>query len=384
MKRFKGLFISCFLITGGVFSHAQGPVRDTPTGTALEQGLWWLYQLQYEHARKLFEQYSTANPKDPAGYFYKTAADWWQLAQEMDQPLPDIADRLITDYQDTVHVAGVILSSSTDPKELGRAALYSGGAEGLKGRWQVTDGQWVKAYFSGKHGHKLLKKAIEYDPTLYDAYLGLGIYDYYTDSLPGVQKVLAALLIHGDRVRGLQELQWAIEKGEHASVEARMFLIEIYTYHENHPEKGLEVAKELHREFPRSPAMHLAEIIDYYELKRWDEVTQHSTEFMEKSEKESPYYRNPGLYPAWYCLGVAALWGKHDIEHCAAYMNKILKHSPETSHWRTFANLRLGQVFDVQGKRDQAMDMYRTVLFRPDRWGSRDEARAYLKKPFQF
>ena len=83
--------------------------------------------------------------------------------------------------------------------------------------------------------------------------MGLGIYDYFTDTLSGVQAVLAYLLIHGDKARGLQELQTAIDKSEHARVEAEMFLIEIYTSEENTPEKALPLAPRFTKNFLHKP-----------------------------------------------------------------------------------------------------------------------------------
>src|SRR5258706_6165599 len=99
MKRFKVLLLLSLFLAGASAGGRAVVVRDEPTGDALDQGLWWLYQLQYGKARKLFDQYATSHPTDPTGYFYKTAADWWELAQEMDRPLPEVADRLIEDYQ---------------------------------------------------------------------------------------------------------------------------------------------------------------------------------------------------------------------------------------------------------------------------------------------
>jgi tetratricopeptide (TPR) repeat protein len=376
------VLLTAFWLPQTSFSHPR--VQDQPSGTALEQGLWWLYHLQYDQARKLFIQHTEANPKDPAGYFYKTAADWWQLAQQFDKDLPDIRARLEKDYQATVQVAEELLKSTDDPQIKAQACLYMGGAQGLKGRWLVTQKQWVKAYFLGKNGHKMLKRALKYDPTLYDAYLGLGIYDYFTDTLGGAQKVLAALLIRGDRQRGLKQLQWAIEKGQHARVEAMMFLIEIYTWEEDTPEKALPLAEALHREFPKSPAMYLAELIEYYELKRWDKVKTTAQDYLERSQQETPYYTRDGVFPAWYCLGIAALWGERDREKCGMYMDRILREDEPTSRWVTFAHLRRGQVYDLQGEREKALKSYKEVLSRPNFWGSHHEARTYLKQPFKF
>ena len=386
MKLFRAVFLIGPLMACQPGMLHGFNLKEQPPGTSLDQGLWWLYHLQYDQARKLFDQYTTANPNDPAGYFYKTAADWWQLAQQFDKNLPEIQHRMEMDYQDTVRVAEVLLSTTSekDVKTKGLACLYAGGAEGLQGRWLVTQKQWVSAYFMGKKGHKMLKRALAYDPTLYDAYLGLGIYDYFTDTLGGVQKVLAALLIHGDRKRGLQELQWAIDKGQHSRVEAMMFLIEIYTWEEHTPKLALPYAQALHKEFPKSPAMYLAEIIEHYELHDWETVWVQAKDYLEKSEHEDEYYPREGVYPAWYCLGVASLFGRHDPDTCLSYMQKIIDNPETSSRWVTFAYLRMGEVYDLKKDREKATKNYAEVLDRPDFWGSHHEAKANLKTPFAF
>ncbi|HVO33823.1 MAG TPA: hypothetical protein VMU17_07895, partial [Elusimicrobiota bacterium] len=282
----------------------------------------------------------------------------------------------------TTTIARTYLDAATTDNERAWAYLYWGGAEGLKGRWLVTQKEWVDAYFRGKAGAKYLRKAITYNPDLYDAYMGLGIYDYFTDTLSGVQAVLAALLIHGDRGRGLRELQLAIDKGQHARVEAMLFLTEIYTFEENTPDKALPLTQELRHEFPQSPAMHLAEIMTYYSLGQWDHVKIEAAIFLRQSEQETPYYSRLGIRPALYCLGVAALMGDRDAETCLRDMNQILEGGEDSSRWVTFAHLRRGQVYDLRGQRDQALAEYRRVLARADFWGSHKEAKIYVKEPY--
>ena len=181
----------------------------------------------------------------------------------------------------------------------------------------------MNAYFLGRRGNALLRKAIEFDPKLYDAYMGLGIYDYFTDTLPGVQGVLAALLIHGDKHRGLKELQWAIDKGNHARIEAMMFLIEIYTSEENTPDKALPLAEALRKEFPQSYVMHLTEATVLYQMKKWPEMVKEAQSLLEKSQSGVPYYSSEGVRPARYLLGLGALYGRHDLTLANAYMNQL-------------------------------------------------------------
>src|SRR3954465_14633860 len=78
---------------------------EPPPGDHISQGLWWLYQLQYDQSRKSFSDYIHSHPQDPLGYFYKTAADWWQLAQDLALEQPEIVTQFEKDYRNTVRVA---------------------------------------------------------------------------------------------------------------------------------------------------------------------------------------------------------------------------------------------------------------------------------------
>lgn len=354
-----------------------------PTNDPIEQGLWWLYQWQYDKARDVFAEYAKQHPDDPAGFFYITATDWWQLAQQLDYKQPDLEAQLERDYEKAAAVARAAYERAKTKKEKALASFYWGGAEGLWGRWLVTQRVWVKAYIHGKRGARYLRRALAEDPELYDAQMGLGIYDYFTDTLGGFVGAISGLLVHGDRKRGIRELKTVIEKGKLARVEAMLFLIEIYTSEEHKPELALPMAQQLHKEFPTSPAMYLAEIMAYYTMEDWDSVKKEAQEFLDLSEKQVPYYQAKGRQTAWYCLGVAALFGDHNLDQSFDYMSKILNEGIDTSRWITFAYLRRGQIYDAKGEREQAVADYKTVLSRPAFWGSHKEARQYLEKPFK-
>lgn len=370
-----------FAIALSLLTLSAAPLRAEDT---LEKGLWWLYHLQYDKARDQFDGYVHAHPDDPAGYFYLTATSWWHLAQNIEYDLPQVQAKLEADSLKTIEVAKELYDSSPDPKGKARACLYWGGAEGLWGRWLVTQKDWVKAYFAGKRGYRLLKKAVTLDPTLYDAYLGLGIYDYYTDTLSGVQAVLAAMLIHGDKERGLQALKTVLEHGEHAKVEAMCFLVEIYTSEEKTPDKALPLVEQLHKKYPQSPAMYLMKISTLFTMKAWDDMLPEAEDFLKKSKDETPWYTQEYVIPARYCIGVAKFFGKHDLEASEAIMKAIISESSPQSRFTRFAHLRLGQIYDVKGEREKAMLEYRAAMAGLDLWGVHTEAGQYLRTPFTF
>lgn len=359
---------------------AEGP--QPPTNDPLKQGLWWLYQIQYDKAYAAVDEYTKANPDDPTGHFYKTAISWWHLAQDLDIPMPEVEKRMEKDYKITVETAEALFDSAKDDSTRAKACLYWGGAEGLKGRWLVTQRQWVKAYFAGRRGHNYLHKSLKYDPETYDAYMGLGIYDYFTDTLGGVQKVLAAILVRGDKNRGIQHLKLAIDKAQHARVEAMFFLLEIYSFEEDQPEKALPIADALSKEFPHSPAVALARITTLYQMKEWERVITESEEFLKKSEKETPWFTKNGIRPALYCLGMGMMHGRNDHSKAEVYFDRILSMEQDTSRWISFAMLRKAQVLDLKEERAEAIQFYKKVLDRPEFWGSHREARRYLKTPY--
>jgi tetratricopeptide (TPR) repeat protein len=306
------------------------------------------------------------------------------LAQDFELEQPAVTRQFHGDCEKTLAVAEALYVKSTDPSTKARACFYEGGAWGLKGRWEVTRGNWMDAYHAGKEGRSYLKKAISLDPHLYDAYLGLGIYDYYAATLKGVQALLSSLLMHGDRKRGLAETRMALQKGKHARVEAMLFLIDMYTSWEKQPQEALPLARTLHETYPQSPAMHLVLISALSANHQWDAAGHEATIFLQRAEQEKPFYNKHFIPAGLYYVGMSALY-KGDSQTCTDRMNTLIA-SPglsPNSRWLTFAYLRKGQAYDLEDKRELAVKEYKRVLARPDVWQSQEEAASGLKNPFK-
>jgi tetratricopeptide (TPR) repeat protein len=76
---------------------------------------------------------------------------------------------------------------------------------------------------AGVEARKHLLRCLELDPQMADAYLGLGLYNYYVDTLSAMAKVLRFFMgiPGGDKKVGLHQLEIASTKGELTQVEAR-------------------------------------------------------------------------------------------------------------------------------------------------------------------
>jgi tetratricopeptide (TPR) repeat protein len=76
---------------------------------------------------------------------------------------------------------------------------------------------------SGVEARKHLLRCLQLDPNMADAYLGLGLYNYYVDTLSAMARILRFFMgiPGGDKREGLRQLEIASTKGELTQVEAR-------------------------------------------------------------------------------------------------------------------------------------------------------------------
>jgi tetratricopeptide (TPR) repeat protein len=82
-----------------------------------------------------------------------------------------------------------------------------GSAYGYRAVWQYQTGKWFKSMFSGLKSKNRFFKALELDPSLYDAYTGIGSYHYW--STVKLRKYIPFL--SDNRDEGLRELQLAMD-----------------------------------------------------------------------------------------------------------------------------------------------------------------------------
>jgi predicted Zn-dependent protease len=110
----------------------------------------------------------------------------------------------------------------------------------------------LQALSEAKEAQKCNVRLLQADPGCADAYLVIGTYDYVVGSLPWYTKMMAALIgYHGDRARGLEELQRAAEQGHWARTDAQTFLSILY-YREKRYADAIRILQNLQRDYPRN------------------------------------------------------------------------------------------------------------------------------------
>jgi tetratricopeptide (TPR) repeat protein len=141
-----------------------------------------------------------------------------------------------------------------DPKNA-EAWFYLAGSYAPLVEWRILRGQRLAAARDGNRIRAALERALAIDPTLSDAYFGIGIYHYYAAVAPAAAKFLRWLLLlpGGNREQGLREIREARDHGLLLSGEADFQLQRIDRWYEHRPEEALSLLEDLDARYPTNP-----------------------------------------------------------------------------------------------------------------------------------
>jgi tetratricopeptide (TPR) repeat protein len=229
------------------------------------QGLDLMMDGDLDAAIRIFRDVQARDAQSPLGYLLEADATWWRIcystANLVDPDVFAATDLPTTPYDS--HFKDLITSTITKSEtriraqqDVARNYLYQGMAYALRARLEGLRDRDLPTARAGKKMRTLLLTALQLDPSLTDAYLGVGIYNYFVDTLSTIVKILSWFigLPGGSRVQGLQQLQLAAEKGELARGEAKFYLAKDYSRaNERQYERALELFQQLAREYPHNP-----------------------------------------------------------------------------------------------------------------------------------
>jgi tetratricopeptide (TPR) repeat protein len=199
MKRFVFAFLFFY---GAVF--AQSPFSDAVDSLILK-GIDLTLESRFDSALAVFRSVQMETPDHPVGLFYQAAT----LQSEMMDYETDRYENEFYQYIDSALVIGERRLDQGDSSSW--THFYVGSAYSYKGLYQVKSGAYVPGFISANKGVGHLRKAMKQDSTLYDAYLGVGNYQYWSGRLSKYLRWLP--FIRDERDEGIRNIHLAIEKG---------------------------------------------------------------------------------------------------------------------------------------------------------------------------
>lgn len=236
----------------------------------LDAGFRLLYELKFAEARAQFEIWQKSHPQGALGYASEAATYLFEecyrqgvltsgffvdddrfLGKTPLTPDPQLRAAFFASNKRAQDVAQLRLKENPDnpnalfamSMSLGMQADYAS----LIDKRQLDSLKKIRE--ANTYSEKLLKVA----PDAADAYLGLGTANYVIGSLPGSKKFFLGLAgIHGDKKKGIEQLEIAAKRGHYLRPFAKI-LLALTAVREKQPEVARTELTELVAEFPENP-----------------------------------------------------------------------------------------------------------------------------------
>jgi tetratricopeptide (TPR) repeat protein len=284
----------------------------------------------------------------------------WQIQLDPNNPVHDEEFRTKADAA----IAVIEAWTNREPKRA-EAWFYLGGAYGARAQWRVLREERLAAARDGKRIKNALEQAVAIDPSLQDAYFGIGLYHYYADVAPAAVRMLRWMLLlpGGDKLRGMREMLRARSEGQLLKSEADYQLHLIYLWYEKQPQRALQLLRGLRERHPRNPLFLrlIAEIQDVY---LHDLQATRLTWQTLLDAAEAHRVAEPAMAAASAHLGLASVLDRlSETESAVDHLHAVIAAKP-TAPFGVVARAQLlrGQTLDRLGRRDEALSAYRAAV----------------------
>ena len=274
------ILLSCSLLCGvlaaGVLdvpevaaASRQAPIEILHV-PELEAGFHLLYELKPQEARTHFETWQKSHPEDALGsaseaasYLFEECYRQGVLTSEFFlndkrflgkiplKPDPQLRAAFFAADKQAQELAQLRLKTDPDdPNALFAMAL----SVGMQADYaSLIDKQQLDSLKKIREADKYANRLLAIAPDAADAYLGLGTANYVIGSLPGIKKFFLGFAgIHGDKKKGIKQLEIAAEQGHYLRPFAKI-LLALAALREKKPEVARIQLAGLVAEFPENP-----------------------------------------------------------------------------------------------------------------------------------
>ena len=257
------IVIGCFFTASFAVAARAGGITLSPEATdALDQ----IYSGNPDAAIAAARNIERDQPESPVGYLLEGEALWWKTycaaceikwgqidawkraKQPEDEAYFAVADEAIS-------LARAQLAKS-DAAEM---HVYVGLGFALKARLYSLRDEKRNVARSGVAARAEFIRALQLDPDMADATAGLGLYNYYVDTLSAIAKMLRFFMgiPGGNKEEGIRQMKVGIERGVFLSVDSSFYLARNLRTYDQRYDEALSVTEPLVTRYPRNPVFQL-------------------------------------------------------------------------------------------------------------------------------
>jgi len=357
-------------------------------------GINALYNIEYDQAQSIFEQIVSLDPEHPAGYIYQAVNIWLRhthntrrLHTSMFNNAEfnyDIIDGPMKIDENLDRKFYTLLNTAREKSEVRLkknkkdidALYFLAAAYSTQAAYEATvSNKYLAAMRSSSKAIDINKKVLKLDPTIVDAQLTGGIYDYVVANLPLAIRMMGSIFgLRGNEGRGIAALERVAKEGRYNSDDARLVLVTIYQ-REKRYDDSFRVLQELQERHPKNCLPQLERAALLIRINRKEEAFKTFEQLMLQEDMK------PSLDLIRFHYGDALL-ASGKFEDATKQYLAVTELSGDRQ-LKTLAHFRAGQAFDMAKSRDRAVEQYRKVLGCENAFNIHERAKEYLRRPYE-
>jgi len=253
---------SCLATLFAIPTRAENVTLPPEATQAMDK----MYGGDPEAAIAIARNLERSQPDSPLGFLLEGEAQWWRFycaAYEIRYGMVDAAkrgkkpeDEAYFALSDKVIQLAQAQIAKSDTAEM---HLYAGMGHALEARLRGLRNEHRAVAHAGVAARSEFLRALELDPDMADATAGLGLYNYYVDSLSSIVKMLRFFMgiPGGNKTEGIKQIRIGIERGVLTPVEARFYLARNLRNYDQQYAEAISVGEPLTARYPKNPVFLL-------------------------------------------------------------------------------------------------------------------------------
>ena len=335
-----------------------GPVAHKRIDALIDSTVENTYNYRFGHALEFTDSMIAEYPDRPEGYVYRCGIYSKMIAEDYFRS----TDSIWNVYHVIVGKACSLSKKQVEsaPDNL-RRLFYYASALVYRSRYEAAKSDWFGLMADGLKSRKILERAVRLDPDFYDAYSGIGAFNYYAAHLPWYLKPIALILgINGNEKVGIEELKKAAEHGSYSKAEAASFLADVVYVAEKNYSGIVRLSLALHRMYPGNLDFVRSLCFGYYRLHDYSSVLRFADPCLaEYRGADSLRFVSLGYIRFYRGEAYAAL--NMNYGGAIADLSKTIEMG-EPSVLVSRAYYRRGSVYERMGEKDKAILDFETAI----------------------
>jgi tetratricopeptide (TPR) repeat protein len=304
----------------------------------LLQGLDAAFKFEFKKSEKIFDSIIEKYPDAPAGYHFKSIPYLWKY----------LDNRNDSDYVSFINLSDSTIKKANDllKSDSVDTFLYYilGSSYSSRAVAFTRQESYLDAVLAIKKSFSYLNNTVLIDSNYYDAYMGLGLFNFMIAQTPPALKWAMRMTgIEGEKDKGIEFLKLASEKGKFSKVEALYYLSQLLAEFYAEYDQAEELLTSLNANYRKNLLFRYSLATFYLKLSRLEKSENILNKIISSSDTNFSQLKRYSI------LSIGNIYFyRNNFDKARSYYQNFLSDSLE-DYYRGIASLRLGLCYSFSG-----------------------------------